>query len=34
MFGKIGEMLGISSFALRAKHDAEKMISDRGDKTP
>ena len=31
MFGRIGAMLGISSFASRAKHDAEKMISDRGD---
>ena len=31
MFGKIGAVLGISSFASRAKHDAEKRISDRGE---
>ena len=31
MFGKIGAMLGISSFASRTKHEAEKRIESCGD---
>lgn len=31
MLGKIGAMLGISSFASRAKHEAEKMIAAGGE---
>lgn len=31
MLGKIGAMLGISSFASGAKHDAERRIAAGGD---
>jgi hypothetical protein len=30
MLGRIGEMLGISFFASKAKRDSEKMIADSG----